>query len=210
MIPTHPRPRSRLGPILSGAEAPRYPARAARAVLLLLLTLLAHLPLHAAPLSQTPAPNAPHTALRQSLTQHLATPDAAVALLGTGALLILLECNLPGAILPGAAGLLLLLSGVYSLSLQHPRPASILLLLASCAALALATRLPVFGIPAASGTAGLTVGLYTLVPSVHPAIPLAFGLAVGLAASALGRIAWRAHRNKTIRLTSSARPQRVD
>ena len=203
MRPAHLPPRRERGLLLSGAEAPRYFARTSTTALLLLLTLFAHLPIRAA---QIPTASTPQPSIRQSLTHRLATPDAATALLGTGALLLLLECNLPGAVLPGAAGLLLLLSGVYSLSLQHPRPAALLLLLASCAALTVAVRLPVFGIPAAAGTAGLTLGLYTVVPNSDPAVPLAFGLAAGLAASALSHIAWRAHRNKTIRLTSSAGP----
>ena len=151
--------------------------------------------------------------LTSRLRSRLSSPDLALSLLGAGALLLLLECALPGAILPGASGLLLLLSGIYGLSLHPLRPAAILAILLSLGLLALSARRPLFGAPALLGTAGLVLGLCTLViprpaaPLPHRSIPVTVGLAVGLIAALGASIAGSASRNKRI-LPSSAPPPR--
>lgn len=139
------------------------------------------------------------------LIHWLATPDAAVGVLCTGVLLLFAECNLPGAILPGSLGLLLVLSGIYGLSLLPLRPLAILALFASAILLALSARIPLRGIVAGAGTSGLVYSLWTLidrgrsVSQVHPPVAICFGLLLGISASLLGRVAVQASRNKALR-----------
>ena len=173
------------------------PRALATALFLLTLTFCPSLPARA-PSGDTPP------GLHQRIVARLATPDVAVALAGAGILLIFLECNLPGAILPGATGLLLLLSGVYGLSLHPLRPSSVAVLLLAGLTLAVAPRLPLPGITAAFGSAALIFALANLIPPtspsgrIHPLVALLVGAAVGLSTTLLGRVAERARRNKAV------------
>jgi len=210
---------------------PLYFARAAinpYLVLTLLLALLGSPSLKATPVIHQLTPQttssletlpatlqAQTSPLRQTLTTHLASPDTALTLIAAGFLLLLAECNLPGAILPGALGLLLLLSGVFGLSLHPIRPPALIVLLLSSAALAISARLPLFGIPALLGTAGLALSLSTLTtPAPHTSVATAVALSIGLATSLLGRIAWIARRNKAhlapLSYSLTHPPRRVD
>ncbi len=141
---------------------------------------------------------------RERLIQRLAVPDTAIIILATGVLLIFLECNLPAAILPGALGLLLVLSGIFGLALHPLRPAALLLLLAAGALLGFSARGPLPLVNALAGTAGLICGLLTLIPpasatsSVHLPVAACVGLAIGPSAFLLLSIAERARRNKII------------
>jgi len=166
-----------------------------------LITPLEHPPpnLATAPISPPASPTP-----RTRLIRRIATPNIAVLLLGVGTLLIFAECNLPGAILPGASGLLLFLSGIYGLTFLPLRPQALLFLLAAAIALALSAKTPAFGLPALLGTASLVYSLLTLIAnssttsSVHPAIAITLGAAIGVSASLLGRVAAQARRNKTV------------
>ena len=150
------------------------------------------------------------THLHQTLLARLHSPNLDLVLLGAGALLLLLECNLPGAILPGALGLLLVLAAVYGLSLQSLQILAVLLLLVAVAALALSSLRPLFGIPALLGTAALVVGLLSLTPGVSPFLALCVGLTLGLACALLGRVAWQARRNKALLALPSAPKSRLN
>ena len=198
------------------------------ALALLLVTLALFAAISAPPLSaQNNTPQATSVAshpdlgplhppsLRTHLIEWLTKPDVAVLVLGAGVLLLFLECNLPGAILPGALGLLLALSALFGLHLLPLRPLAIVAVLAGSTLLAVSAHLPLFGAPAVAGTAGLVFGLCTLVlPSanlrgVHPAVGGAVGLTLGVAASVLGRIAARARRNKAILAAGSSAPREL-
>ena len=149
-------------------------------------------------------PSPTDNSFRQRLRAVLANPDVAVLVAGSGVLLLFVECNLPGAILPGALGLLLLLSGTYGLLLCPLRPGALLALYGATASLALSFRTPLRGIPAAAGTLCLIYGLWTLIgkhsasPRVRPLIAVGVGLTIGLSASFLGLVAGRARRNKSL------------
>ncbi len=161
--------------------------------------------------SLSAGPAAASSNLRKWLTLQLSNPSIAVIVLAAGILLIFVECNLPGAILPGAAGLLLLLSGIYGLSRLPLRPAALTTLLIAGILLALSPRASAPLLPAVFGTAGLIAGLWTLIqpgtpgPAVHPGIAASAGLLLGASSALLGRIAGRARRNKSV-LASGARP----
>ncbi len=139
---------------------------------------------------------------RERLLGRLASPDLAVLLLVVGALLIYLEFNVPGTIVPGALGTLLLLLGVFGLNLLPIRHTAILLLVAAVVLLAFEFKFPSHGILAVFGIASLTVGLLTLVDGpiaeqrVHPSIAIAAGIGFGLISFWLATIAMKARRNK--------------
>lgn len=146
----------------------------------------------------------PVLSIHHRLIDWLATPDVAVVTLCAGVLLIFLECNLPGAVLPGAVGLFLLLSGAYGLALLPLRPAALLALLGAGAFLALSTRMAITGLPAAAGTCGLVYSFWTLIDQtraasqVHPSVAVCAGLLLGTSAAFLGRVAEQARRNKAV------------
>jgi len=128
------------------------------------------------------------------------SPIAAVLLLTAGLLLIYLELNRPGFILPGALGLLSCLLAVDALAHRTLDPIALLLLLSAIALLSLdllrPTRIPV----AVAATLALVLGLRGLLS--NQATPLALsiaagcGLVIGITTSLLTRIARRARANK--------------
>jgi membrane-bound serine protease (ClpP class) len=129
------------------------------------------------------------------------TPDAAILLLTLGLALIAVELNRPGAILPGALGLLVTLLAAAKLAHLHPNPAAFALLLAASAVLLLQLRrrLPLWA--AALAALAVITGLLWLVPAagqppIHPAIAILCGLALGVGTTVLTRLARRARQNK--------------
>ncbi len=142
--------------------------------------------------------------IHQGLVSLLSTPDVAVIVLCSGILFIFLECNLPGAIFPGALGSLLLLSGVYGLLLLPLRPAALLALLCACASLAWSTRFALRRLPAAAAMCGIIYGLWALVDQtrssarVHLPVAVFAGLLLGTSSFLLAQVARKARRNKAL------------
>ncbi len=141
---------------------------------------------------------------RERLLTRLTDPDLAVFLLVLGALLIYLEFNVPGTIVPGALGTLLLLLGVFGLNLLPIHHTALLLLAAAVVLLALEFKFPSHGVLALVGIASLTFGLLTLVDGpiaeqrVHPSVAIAAGIGFGIISFWLATIALRARRNKLL------------
>jgi membrane-bound serine protease (ClpP class) len=142
--------------------------------------------------------------LRERLLTHLANPDLAVLLMVLGALLIYLEFNVPGTIVPGSLGTLLLLLGAFGLDLLPIRHASVLLIVAALALMLLEAKYPSHGVLAATGITSLVFGLATLVDGpiaeqrVHLSTALAAGLGFGMISFFLAWIALKARRNKIL------------
>jgi len=142
--------------------------------------------------------------LRERLLSRLTNPDLAVLLMVLGALLIYLEFNVPGTVVPGALGTLLLLLGVFGLDLLPIRHTAVLLLLAGIVLLLLETKFTSHGVLAVTGLASLVFGLATLVDGpivelrVHLATALAAGIGFGAISFFLAWIAWKARRNKSL------------
>jgi membrane-bound serine protease (ClpP class) len=134
------------------------------------------------------------------LAMHGPSPSAAVLLLTAGTLLVYLELNRPGFILPGALGLLSCLLAMYALARGPFHPIALVLLLSAIALLSVdlvrPTPIPV----AVAATLALILGLRGLLP--NPGQPLALavavgcGLVLGISTSVLTRIARRARANK--------------
>jgi membrane-bound serine protease (ClpP class) len=121
-----------------------------------------------------------------------------------GALLIYVEFNAPGTIVPGALGTLLVLLALFALNLLPIHYTAVMLLLAAAALLVLEVKFTSHGILAATGIVCLVLGMLTLVEGpvpemrVHLTTALGAGIAFGLITVFLVRIAWRARHNKVM------------
>lgn len=129
------------------------------------------------------------------------SPNAAILTLTAGLALIALELNRPGSVLPGAIGLLLSLLAAASLAEHHPRPAPILLFIASMAVLLWQARRTLLWIIPAGATIVLILSMARLLPTtpkpgISPWIAFPCGLALGAGITVLTRIARRARQNK--------------
>ncbi len=141
---------------------------------------------------------------REQLLDKLTDPNLAVLFLIGGALLIYLEFNVPGTIVPGAVGTLLVCVSLFSLNLLPVRYTAVMLIVGALALLVLEAKFASHGVLAAVGTLALVFGLLTLVDGpipelqVHPATAIAAGAAFGLITLFLVRLAIRARRNKSV------------
>jgi membrane-bound serine protease (ClpP class) len=142
--------------------------------------------------------------LREEILGRLANPNLALLLLMGGALLIYLEFNIPGTIIPGALGTVMVLLAVFSLDLLPIRHTALLLLIAAAALLVLELKFASHGILAAAGIVCLAFGTLTLVNAPVPELAIQPGLAISLCVAFgiitffLLRLALRARRRKAL------------
>ena len=142
--------------------------------------------------------------LRESILDRLMDPDLAVLILVLGGLLIYLEFNAPGTIIPGALGTVLLLTALFALNLLPIRYTSVMLIIGAFVLIILEVKFPSHGILAIAGIIALIFGTLTLVNGpipelrVHPATAIASGLGFGIVTAILVRIAYRARKNKVM------------
>jgi len=142
--------------------------------------------------------------LRERLLDRLVNPNFAVLILVLGGLLIYLEFNSPGTIVPGALGTLLVLTALFALNMLPIRYTALMLLIAAFTFLVLEAKFPSHGALAITGIAALIFGTLTLVAGPIPelrvrvATAVACGLAFGLITAFLVNIAIRARRNKAV------------
>jgi membrane-bound serine protease (ClpP class) len=141
--------------------------------------------------------------LREQLLGWLVDPNIALLMLVGGALLIYLEFNSPGTIVPGALGTLMVLLAIFGLNLLPIRYTAVLLLVAAIALLVLEAKVGGHGALAIAGIVCLTFGMLTLVAApvpelgVNPLIALAVSAAFGVITVFLLRLAIRARRMKS-------------
>lgn len=140
--------------------------------------------------------------LRESIMDRLMDPNLAVLILLAGALLIYLEFHVPGTIVPGALGTLMVLLALFSLNLLPVRYTALALIVCALILMLLEAKFPSHGILALGGTAALILGLMTLVAGPIPqmrvqlATAIAAGVAFGGITSVLVYLAARARRAK--------------
>jgi membrane-bound serine protease (ClpP class) len=140
--------------------------------------------------------------LREEILDRLTDPNLAVLVLMVGGLLIYVEFNTPGTIIPGALGTILVLLAAFGLNLLPVRYTSLMLLVAAFALLILEAHFASHGVLATAGIISLVIGALTLVDGpipelrVHLATALSAGLAFGLITVFLLRLALRARRSK--------------
>ena len=142
--------------------------------------------------------------LRERLLSKLTNPDIAVLLLILGGLLIYLEFNVPGTVVPGSIGTLFVLLSLFGLNLLPIRHTAIVLLLAAFVLMLLEAKYGSHGVLALAGIISLVFGLATLVDGpipelrVHPATAIGAGLGFGAISFGLAWIALKARRGKVL------------
>jgi membrane-bound serine protease (ClpP class) len=142
--------------------------------------------------------------LRENLLSWLVNPNIALLLLVGGALLIYLEFNTPGTIVPGAFGTLMVLLGVFGLGLLPIRYTAVLLLVAAIVLMALEAKFGGHGALAIAGIVCLMFGTLTLVAApipemgVNPLVAIAVSAGFGGITVFLVRLAVRARRRKAL------------
>ncbi|MDE3200207.1 MAG: nodulation protein NfeD [Acidobacteriota bacterium] len=140
--------------------------------------------------------------LREDLLGWLVDPNIALLLLLAGALLIYLEFNAPGTIVPGALGTLMVLLGIFGLNLLPIRYTAVALLIAAIVLLVLEAKFGAHGVLAIAGIACLMFGTLTLVSAPVPELRVSPWMAIAVSAAFGGitvfllRLAVRARRLK--------------
>jgi membrane-bound serine protease (ClpP class) len=118
--------------------------------------------------------------LREEILDRLTDPNLAVIILVIGALLIYLEFNAPGTIVPGTLGTILVLLSLFALNLLPIRYTSLMLLAAAFVLLFLEAHYATHGILASAGIVALILGSLTLVAGPIPEMQVRLGTAIGL------------------------------
>jgi membrane-bound serine protease (ClpP class) len=142
--------------------------------------------------------------LRERLLSRLTNPDIAILFLVLGGLLIYLEFNVPGTVVPGTLGTLLVLLALFGLNLLPVRHTAVALLFAALILMMLEIKFASHGALALAGILCLIFGLATLVDApipelrVHLATAIGAGLGFGSISFGLAWIALRAHRSKVL------------
>jgi membrane-bound serine protease (ClpP class) len=121
--------------------------------------------------------------LRDQLLGWLVNPNIALLFLVCGALLIYLEFNSPGTIVPGALGTLMVLLAVFALDLLPIRYTAVLLLLAAIVLLILEAKVGGHGALAIAGILCLTFGTLTLVAAPVPEMGVSPWVAISVSAA---------------------------
>ena len=127
--------------------------------------------------------------MRERLLTRLTSPDLDVLLLLCGGLLIYLEFNVPGTIVPGALGTLLVLLAIFGFNLLPIQHTAVLLLFAALALMVLEAKFASHGVLATAGVLCLIFGLATLVNGPTPEMRVHFAVAAG-AGAAFGAISF--------------------
>jgi membrane-bound serine protease (ClpP class) len=147
--------------------------------------------------------------LREQLLGWLVNPNISLLLLVAGALLIYLEFNTPGTIVPGALGTLMVLLGIFGLDLLPIRYTAVLLLVAAIVLMVLEAKFGGHGALAIAGSVCLLFGTLTLVAAPIPQMAISPLVAIAVSAGFTGitvflvRLAVRARRRK-VRLGADA------
>jgi membrane-bound serine protease (ClpP class) len=142
--------------------------------------------------------------MRDELLGWLVDPNIALLFLVGGALLIYLEFNSPGTIVPGALGTLMVLLAIFALNLLPIRYTAVLLLVAALILLLLEAKFGGHGVLAIAGILCLTFGTLTLVAAPVPEMGVtpwvAFAVSAGFGGITvfLVRLAVRARRRKAL------------
>jgi membrane-bound serine protease (ClpP class) len=140
--------------------------------------------------------------LREGLLDWLVDPNIALLLLVAGALLIYLEFNTPGTIVPGALGTLMVLLAIFGLNLLPIRYTAVMLLLAAVVLIVLEAKIGGHGALATAGIGCLMLGTLTLIAApvpelkINPWMAIAVSGAFGIITVFLVRLAMRARRLK--------------
>jgi membrane-bound serine protease (ClpP class) len=140
--------------------------------------------------------------VRDGVLGWLVNPNIALLFLVGGSLLIYLEFNTPGTIVPGALGTLMVLLAIFALNLLPIRYTAVLLLIAALVLLLLEAKFGGHGALAIAGIVCLTFGTLTLVAAPIPQMAVSLWVAFAISAAFgvitvfLVRLAVRARKRK--------------
>jgi len=130
----------------------------------------------------------------------LISPTMALVVFTVGLLLIYVEMNRPGKVIPGSVGLLLTLLACGRLSIAQPRPVGELLVITAGVLLGIDLIRQTHGAVVLAATVGLVLGFHGLVePPVAWMACILCGTALGATTAVLTWVARRARTNKRIR-----------
>ena len=152
----------------------------------------------------TPSIQTLRPTLREELLGWLVNPNIALLLLVGGALLIYLEFNAPGTIVPGALGTLMVLLAIFALDLLPIRYTAVMLIVAAVVLLLLEAKFGGHGALAIAGIVCLTFGTLTLVAAPVPELAVSPAVAIAVSAAFAGitfflvQVAMRARRQKSL------------
>jgi membrane-bound serine protease (ClpP class) len=142
--------------------------------------------------------------LRQKILSAIADPNVALLLLVLGALGVYAEFSVPGAILPGVLGAILLLLGFAALAMFPIGWLGAALSILGLTFFILEAKFATHGILTAGGAISLLLGAMLLIDTPDPALRVRFSMALAvtipfaLITSFLLSIAMRARRNKVV------------
>ena len=142
--------------------------------------------------------------VRERLLSYLANPNLALLLLVGGAMLIYLEFNLPGTVVPGALGSVMVLLAVFSLDMLPIRHIAVGLLFAAAVLILLELKFASHGILSVAGIACLLLGTLSLIDapipemSIRPVVAIGLCVGFGVITSVLLRLAIVARRQKAL------------
>jgi membrane-bound serine protease (ClpP class) len=123
------------------------------------------------------------------------SPDRAILLLCVGVLLLYVELNRPGWIIPGAAGVLALLLAIASLAHNGVQMLAVLMCMMAAMMFAVTARTVAPVLLTVAATLTLVLGLCWLTPDAHARVAVPCGIMLGVGTSLLTRIAHRARVN---------------
>lgn len=118
--------------------------------------------------------------LSQRVQLALSDPNLALALTLLGALCLYIEFSTPGLYLPGVAGAILLLTGLFSLSVLPLNWSGAALLLLSLAFFGLELKYPSHGVLGAGGAIAMILGALLLIDSPFPELRIHLSTALAL------------------------------
>src|ERR1700722_1417245 len=142
--------------------------------------------------------------LKERILDTLMEPDLAFLILAIGALALYIEFTPPGAVIPGAGGVVFVLLGAFALNLLPTRFAALGLIIGAFALFGAEAKFVTHGVLTTGGIVLLTLGGLLLVDApipemrVHLATALAVSIPFGIITAFLMTIALRARRNKVV------------
>lgn len=117
---------------------------------------------------------------RTRLLATITNPSVALILLSVGVYGLLFEFMSPGAVLPGVAGAICLLLGLYGLQLLPINYSGLALILFGLACMLAEAFLPSFGVIGFGGVIAFVIGALLLLDSEAPGFGLPLGLVAGI------------------------------
>jgi membrane-bound serine protease (ClpP class) len=142
--------------------------------------------------------------LKERILSHLMDPNVAFILLALGALSLWAEFNHPGAVLPGAVGLISIVLAFLALNLMPVRFAAMALLIVALALFALEAKFAAHGVLAIGGIIAMIIGALFLVDGpipemqIHLLTAATVAIPFALIAVFLASLALRARRNRVV------------